>query len=612
MRALLLTLTALLPALPAAAAPAAHRVAEQHVRTDDVRAIALLDGQVLAATGGGLAVHGRDDGAHRFTLTARDGLPGNSLRAVVALAGDTAIVGGDFGAAVVTFGARGPRIAPIDGLGDTAVFAPITVVQGSASPGCATADGPCAVDLLHQHRGRLRAERYESGWRVAPVPEQGHGPWAVAAHGTAGLVRGTFDGRLIVGHHWPFTLPTPVQALQGTAAAVWVATGERLARVVGARLRPVTLGGVELPATALGAAGDEVIVGAIDGRIWRSHGAELAPLATAAGRITAIVADGDGAWLGLAGSGLHRLVAGAVGPALRPAGEICSNHLSRMTRHRGLLVAGTFHRGACALGPDGWIDLPVASPFVFGVASDGHYLWVASSGGIDRFGPDLQPAPFGRGDPRVLPWLDTVAALGAIEVRPGVVAIVSGFGLARIERSAENRLSVRFTGHKDGAPYGVSSITARGDDLVLGSEKHGITVMAGGTTLAARWQDPVHLPENWVMGLDAALDGTVWAATCQSGAAAIDPQGKARRYGVADGLPDRRMTTIAATADGAWLGTLNGLARVCGDAVVAYGVADGLPDPRSAALFVEGDGVWLGTEAGLVYLAPEETAVSAR
>lgn len=609
MRALL-TVIALLIAAPAAAA---HRVATAYTRTDDVRAIAALDDHLLLATGGGLAVHGVD-GGHRFTLTARDGLPGNSLRDVARLGPQRAIVSGDFGAAVITLAMTraAVQVVAIDGAAPArpSHFAPITVVRGSAAPGCADAQGPCALKLLHQHRGVLRAERDASGrWRATGIEDR-RGPWSAAVEGPHGAVFGAFDGRLMRGDDTVRTLSTPVQSTFATTDGVWIATGQRLLLLMGDALRPVTMGGREVPATALGPAPDGgVVVGAVDGRIWRSRGAELELLATAEGRITAVAGTADGAWIGLAGSGLHR-VTETVGPALRPA-EICSNHIARLTRHRGALVAGTFHRGVCALTADGWVDLPVGSPFVFGVASDGHFLWVASSAGIDRFGPELKPAPYGRRDPRVLGWLTTTAATAAIEMQPGTVAIASGYGLAVIRRDAENRLKVRFTGHRKGAPYGVNSLAARGDDLIVGSEKHGITVMTDGAVPADRWQDPVHLPENWVVGLDAAPDGTVWVGTCQEGAAAIDRTGKARRIGVADGLPDRRVTAVAATADGAWIGTLGGLAHITADRVLTYGTADGIADPRSSALFVDGETVWLATEAGLVQLQPD-TRLSAR
>ena len=53
---------------------------EQFTFTGDVRDILLVGDQVWAATGGGLAIHRRRDGAYVKTLTSADGLPGNSLR----------------------------------------------------------------------------------------------------------------------------------------------------------------------------------------------------------------------------------------------------------------------------------------------------------------------------------------------------------------------------------------------------------------------------------------------------------------------------------------------------------------------------------------------------
>jgi len=45
------------------------------------------------------------------------------------------------------------------------------------------------------------------------------------------------------------------------------------------------------------------------------------------GRVTAIAGDGDRIWFGLGRAGLHLLVPGGKARALRPAGEICDNHV---------------------------------------------------------------------------------------------------------------------------------------------------------------------------------------------------------------------------------------------------------------------------------------------
>jgi hypothetical protein len=89
-------------------------------------------------------------------------------------------------------------------------------------------------------------------------------------------------------------------------------------------------------------------------------------------------------------------------------------------------------------------------------------------------------------------------------------------------------------------------------------------------------------------------------ATCQRGAVHASKD-SAQRIGRDQGLPDERLTAIAAAPGGAFIGTLGGLAWSSdqGGPVKTWGPTDGIPDPRSAGLFLSGDELWVGTEAGL-------------
>ena len=73
---------------------------EQHTFTGEARALLLVEGEVWAATGGGLAIHRRSDGVYLRTLTSADGLPGNSLRSLLRADAAHVLVGTDFGVAV--------------------------------------------------------------------------------------------------------------------------------------------------------------------------------------------------------------------------------------------------------------------------------------------------------------------------------------------------------------------------------------------------------------------------------------------------------------------------------------------------------------------------------
>lgn len=101
-------------------------------------------------------------------------------------------------------------------------------------------------------------------------------------------------------------------------------------------------------------------------------------------------------------------------------------------------------------------------------------------------------------------------------------------------------------------------------------------------------------------GISAVGAYEIWVATCQRGAAHVRGA-QVRRFGKKEGLPDERLTAVAAGKHGAFLGTLYGVAWVDAnkDRVRTFGPDDGIPDPRSASLLLEGQNLWVGTEAGL-------------
>ncbi|HPQ40144.1 MAG TPA: hypothetical protein PLV45_07190 [bacterium] len=72
-----------------------------------------------------------------------------------------------------------------------------------------------------------------------------------------------------------------------------------------------------------------------------------------------------------------------------------------------------------------------------------------------------------------------------------------------------------------------------------------------------------------------------------------------------DGMSRNRVNAIETDMSGAWIGTIDGLDRITGLQVTgSYGVADGLPDGHILSLASDGSGgCWVGTPAGLAHLS---------
>lgn len=572
---------------------------EQLTFTGDVRDILLVGDQVWAATGGGLAVHRRSDGAYLKTVTSADGLPGNSLRALALVDEHHVLVGTDFAAAVVEIGrgqvARVTKLGCEDGcLRFDPVIAVVTDDQGAW--------------LLRQQRGLERWKRRASGWQPLSLASAGVGTWRSLAL-SAQPVLGGLDGRLsfltAAGKVTvSFTLDRPVLALRSWSDRLLVATGERLQQ--GGRDGMSTLvsqqTGTSPRATALSlpAADGTILVGTARGELFAARRAALALLARFSGRVTAVAADGARVWFGLGRAGLHLWTNGESARSLRPVNEICDNHVTTIATFAGRTVAATFDQGACYRGADGWHAIEgLPSPMVHGAGSDGRDLYVATSNGLVRFDRSFRSRPFGSGDPAVLRWVarSAVTAIGAIDAT--TIALTSPYGLVRIHRDG-NRLSAQFTGHRGGVPLKLAAVAAADGQLWMASETQGVKSLPADGSMARHLQDPDDLPENWVTAVSAVARDELWVGTCQQGVAHI--RGTHRElFNRQNRLRDGMVIALAADARGAFVGTLGGLAFLGADdrSARAFGWENGIPDPRTSALGLSGTDLWLATEAGL-------------
>jgi ligand-binding sensor domain-containing protein len=581
-------------------------LAGQHTFTGEVRDLLVLEDEVWAATGGGLAIHRRSDGAHRRTLTSADGLPGNSLRSLLLVDATHVAVGGDFGAALVDLAkVREGRPRAIELLG--------------CQDGCMRFDpvyalAPTSGGLwLLRHRGGL--ERWTRDRHGAWTRQRAGAPgsWRALAGGPAPVLGG-LDGRVRFEDGTgrataSFTLPAPVLALGAGPNGMVAATGEKLLQIRPDGVRTLVAheaGGSRSPAASalsVPAADGSLLVGTAGGELFVLRGEVLVPASPRlGGRVTAVASDGPRVWLGLGRAGLHLLAAGATAQAVRPAGEICDNHVVAIARFGKFLVAGTFDQGACYLEDGAWHAIAgLPSPMVHGLGSDGRDLYIATSNSLSRYDRKLAPRPIGKGDPSVLRWVSQSATTAIAQLDGGGLAITSAYGLVQLQR-AGTKLSAVFTGHRAGVPLKLTAVAADAGEIWMASEAQGVKSLGTAEQPVRHLQDPEDLPENWVTAV-AASPGALWVGTCQHGVARLRDQGfRDRRFiDRRNLLPDDMVSALAADARGAFIGTLGGLtfAAAEGTAGRTFGWAAGIPDPRSAGLLLDGSSLWLGTEAGL-------------
>ena len=633
MRRLLISLVVVLPLivwlLPKYAnANLRLRLDRQHTHTGQVRSLAICGQWVLAATSGGLAVHSSKSGRLLRKLTSADGLPGNSLKSVTCFRHGQALVGGEFGAAVVQLHSRW-RALPVVGLGAAKRYSPVTSLLTLSSQ-------ETRLVVMQYGLMRLVGNNPDQAARVeanSQVPTWWHtaacGPTHCALGDLAGLLvvlpRGDLDSlQTSLVHAGRFVLDDPIIAVQAQQDHFVVATGQTLLRIEKSQVRALTvldtLGRSDrVRATALARAGQALLVGTADGVVYKLQGDRLTQLAsTAHSPITALAADGRRIWLGLGRLGLHVIEPQPSRPkvkSLRPPAEICDNHVTRLTRHRGWLIAGTFDHGACVLTSKGWLPLRgLPSQMVLGLASDGSNLYVATASGIARYGRRLQPRPIGRRDAKTLQWLASQPATGAAELGVGRVALTSRYGVLRIWSRSRGRTRVRLTKHDQGAPWKMTGVSQGGDELFAFSETQGVVRLDVGGLPEWHLTDPRPLSENWVTSVAALSAEQLWVGTCQRGVVYVNGP-SAIRFGKQNGLPDERITAVAANSQGAFVATLNGLAFTPPNnrgQVQTWHLSDGLPDPRSAGLLLEKDMLWVATEAGLARFGVISQALAQR
>ena len=179
----------------------------------------------------------------------------------------------------------------------------------------------------------------------------------------------------------------------------------------------------------------------------------------------------------------------------------------------------------------------------------------------------------------------------------GVLWIVAGQYLSRFEAG-------RFTNFAPGPDLPVSAVR-----LVSEDRNHDLWVAGYGSVgkLAGRkfttLIDGARLAGAIATSMAVDARGTLWLAANQGLLSRLS-DGRIRRYGVAEGLPDLRLRTVLPDRDGGiWVGSDSGLARLEGDRFIATPVEGVHERAQIRCLFEDREGdLWVGTSTGLIRL----------
>jgi hypothetical protein len=539
---------------------AAASLAATVTNTETVHDLESFSGHVIACTEGGLELF-TPSGSPVLVLTVEDGLPSHFCRALE-LAGDRLFVATDEG--LVSLDTRFQ-------------VQPVLDVRWHALPPAEGASSEAYVERL----GRLA--------KVLP-PGSTYTALSTRFVGTAdGLVRELGTERV-----WP--VPGPVRFLSEEAGGLKVGTSEG-AFFIEAGGKLSAAGAVPVgPLAYARAAGGEVLILGAQGETMPWNGAlpEAAPAQAPRLPVGATVL-AKSTWVGTRDSGVH-LRSAEGWRRVTPTGQLCGNHVTALTRHRGRLVVGTFDRGVCWQRDDGrWQSFrtpALPSNQVLGVSSDGVRLYAATTYGLGVYDGKVwtqvafggrNPVALGRLSVLAAPRLDTGVAL--VDGRGASIVAAGGPALSLVERL---RLPEGWSEHP-------SVADGAGRFLWVASEDRGLLRWDG--TRWQRFHDGRDLTDNWVTALSTDAEGRAVAGTCQDGFNYFDGS-RWTRVRDAQGLPSRAIVATALVPGGALIGTLLGAAHF--DA--ASGTVRPLPrlaDPRVYAILVEGDSALFGTEGGL-------------
>ncbi|HEY4361006.1 MAG TPA: two-component regulator propeller domain-containing protein [Bryobacteraceae bacterium] len=238
-------------------------------------------------------------------------------------------------------------------------------------------------------------------------------------------------------------------------------------------------------------------------------------------------------------------------------------------------------------------DLPADSITSLAAGQDGS-LWIGTQVGLARY-DGRHFRKFGRKD-----GLQDGAIESLLVDRTGNLWMVVGGDVSRFD-------GTRFTDFRAGHEIPLTRVRAL-------TEEGGGTLYAAGYSGVTRFVDgrfqivigPEVLSADFPLGVRVDSAGAIWVLGTR-GVIARDPQGRIRRYGQAEGLPNSFGLTGALEIDregAVWVGTAAGVARLeRGEFQMRTDMVAGGGRGSVRCIFEDREGnIWLGTNNGLVRL----------
>ncbi|QSQ26673.1 hypothetical protein JY651_17835 [Pyxidicoccus parkwayensis] len=568
--------------------------------TETVHDLEAFAGQVIACTEGGLEVFS-PAGASVRVLTVEDGLPSHFCRALER-SGEWLYAATDEG--LVALDARF-QVRPVLDVRWQALLSAngVSSAEYEARLGQLAAklpSGSTYTALSTRFAGTADGRVLELGTeRMWPVP----GPVRLLVEESRGLKVGTSEGAFFIdaGGKLSSAMDVPVGPLEyvrtdAGAVTILGSQGDARTWTDGLTVKGGDAGARKLPeaATSMSFVPENAARRGSEGGAAQRVVEDSPARRGLTGPAMSHAPEGS-TWVGTRDSGVH-VRSGDKWRRVTPTGQLCGNHITALTRHKGRLVVGTFDRGVCWQRDDGrWQTFrrpALPSNMVLGITSDGDRIYVATTYGLGLYdGKVWTQVAFGGRNPVALGKLSVLAAM---RVDKGV-ALVDGRGASIVATGGPSLSLVERLPVPEGWSEHAYVADGAGRFLWVASEDRGLVRWDG-----SQWQrfhDGRDLTDNWVTAISADAEGRAVAGTCQDGFSYFDGT-RWTRVRDTEGLPSRAIVATALVPGGALIGTLLGAAHF--DAT--SGSVRALPrlaDPRVYAILVEGDSALFGTEGGL-------------
>ena len=285
----------------------------------------------------------------------------------------------------------------------------------------------------------------------------------------------------------------------------------------------------------------------------------------------------------------------------------CGERIVSVASFNGELWVGSFDRGLCRLGADGWelFQAPAKLPSdrVNDIVATTKHLYVATDLGlvvIDRKGRFVQRTvdQCTKDLSRKCPWH---ASVNGVAVDPnGKIAWMAD--VAAVHKMRGRRWK-RFYRNGGLASQKLTRIAAHEGVVAVGTSDQGVYLKEGRGKFR-RFDDQNGLVDNWVMDLSFDSDGRLWVATCTKGVSVWE-KGRWRSFLQKDGLADDYALAVREIEGRMWIGTLSGLTVLSDGGPITLNTMSGLSGNEVHDFVVHKGVVYVATDAGLTLVRVE-------